>query len=138
MAAKSFRVTSASSVKVPAGPRKPTERELGDGIDVTARESYPVPVALPSGTAAVGQRPYVERIVDQALRTGLAHFAGMLMTGPRAGGKTRTGLELAASDLRLDDPDDSNLCKADPMGAVKGKPPYSSTSGRWFLKFYRP
>lgn len=47
----------------------------------------------------------------------------MLVTGPRAVGKTRTGLEFAASLLRLDDPDDRDLCKADPMAATEGRPP---------------
>jgi hypothetical protein len=75
------------------------------------------------GTTMAGARPYVSRIVDRTLKTGLAHFAGMLMTGPRAVGKTRTGLEFAASQLRLDDPDDRNLCRADPTGAIAGEPP---------------
>lgn len=78
---------------------------------------------LLSGTPVVGARPYLDRIVDQTLGSGLKHFAGMLMTGPRAVGKTRTGLEFCASQLRLDDPDDQNLCRADPMGAITGEPP---------------
>lgn len=78
---------------------------------------------LSSGPAGVGARPYVDRIVDRTLRTGLAHFAGMLITGPRAVGKTRTGLEFAASQIRLDDPDDRNLCRADPMDAIAAEPP---------------
>ena len=78
---------------------------------------------LGPGPAAASARPYVDRIVDRSLRTGLTHFAGMLMTGPRAVGKTRTGLEFAASQLRLDDSDDRNLCRADPMGAIRGEPP---------------
>ncbi len=58
------------------------------------------------------------RIVDATLSAGLHNFAGILITGPRAVGKTRTGLRFAASQLRLDDPDDRHLCQADPMGAI--------------------
>ena len=68
-------------------------------------------------------RPYTARIIDRTLRTGLENFAGMLITGPRAVGKTRSGLEHAASQLRLDDPDDRELCEADPMAAIGGEPP---------------
>ena len=68
-------------------------------------------------------RPYIPRIVDSAIRRGLASFAGMLVTGPRAVGKTRTGLRFAASQLRLDDPDDRDLCRADPMSAIERQPP---------------
>ncbi len=80
-------------------------------------------IPLFSDWSGAGERPYVDRIVDQALTTGLAHFAGMFVTGPRAVGKTRTGLEFCASRLQLDDPDDRNLCQADPMGAIKGEAP---------------
>lgn len=93
------------------------QHELGMETDM----NYRIPFS--SGTPVVGARPYVDRIVDRTLETDLAHFAGMLMTGPRAVGKTRTGLEFCASQLRLDDPDDRNLCRADPMGAIRNEPP---------------
>lgn len=97
------------------------------GANYTAR--------LGRGPAAASARPYVDRIVDRTLRTGLKHFPGMLITGPRAVGKTRTGLELAASQLRLDDPDDRNLCLADPMGAIRGEPPRLIDEWHWRPKF---
>ena len=75
------------------------------------------------GDGAPGARPYRPRIIDRALRTGLDNFPGMLITGPRAAGKTRTGLEFSASQLRLDDPDDQDLCRADPIAAATGQPP---------------
>ena len=74
------------------------------------------------GDDAPGARPYRPRIIDRALRTGLDNFPGMLITGPRAAGKTRTGLEFSASQLRLDDPDDQDLCRADPIAAATGQP----------------
>ena len=69
------------------------------------------------------RRPYIPRIVDSAIRRGLASYPGMLVTGPRAVGKTSTGLRFAASQLRLDDPDDRHLCRADPMSAIERQPP---------------
>lgn len=75
------------------------------------------------GDGAPGARPYRPRMIDRAIRTGLDNFPGMLITGPRAVGKTRTGLEFSASQLRLDDPDDRYLCRADPMAATTGEAP---------------
>ena len=83
--------------------------------------NYQVPTA--AGRDRTGTRPYAARIIDRTLRTGLENFARMLITGPRAVGKTRTSLEYAASQLRLDDPDDRDLCEADPMAAIGGEPP---------------
>ncbi len=81
------------------------------------------PTISSSPNEAPVARPYLPRIADRILRRSLRVFPGMLVTGPRAVGKTRTGLEFAASLLRLDDPDDRDLCKADPMAATEGRPP---------------
>lgn len=70
-----------------------------------------------------GGTPYSPRIVDRTLRRGLDNFPGMMITGPRAVGKTRTGLEFSASQRRLDDAADRDLCAADPMAAITGAPP---------------
>ena len=66
-------------------------------------------------------RPYLPRVIDAVLRTDLSAFAGVLMTGARGVGKTRTALELAKSTLRLDQVDDRSLVEADPIGAISGR-----------------
>ena len=40
---------------------------------------------------------YLPRIIDSVLRADLSAFAGVLVTGARGVGKTRTALELANS-----------------------------------------
>ena len=66
---------------------------------------------------------YLPRIVDSVLRTDLSAFAGVLVTGARGVGKTRTALELANSTLRLDQVNDRSLAEADPVGAISGREP---------------
>ena len=66
---------------------------------------------------------YLPRIVDSVLRADLSAFAGVLMTGARGVGKTRTALELANSTLRLDQVNDRSLVEADPVGAISGREP---------------
>ena len=78
---------------------------------------------LPPAPGGIAPRPYTPRIVDRILGRSLRVFPGMLVTGPRAVGKTRTGLEFGVSQLRLDDPDDRELYEADPMAATEGDPP---------------
>lgn len=70
-----------------------------------------------------GNPAYRPRMIDRTLRQGLAAFPGIMITGPRAVGKSRTGLEFAASHLPLDDPEHLELCEIDPMGALSGDPP---------------
>ena len=45
---------------------------------------------------------YRARIVDQIVQDALATFGAVIIQGPRAVGKTTTGLQVAASSMRLD------------------------------------
>ena len=62
--------------------------------------------------------PYIPRILDGVLKSALTAHRGILISGPRGAGKTRTGAETARSQLRLDHPGDRNAAEADPMGAI--------------------
>ena len=66
---------------------------------------------------------YVPRILDGVMRADLGAFAGVLVTGARGVGKTRTALELARSTLRLDRAGDRSLAEADPAGAISDREP---------------
>lgn len=66
---------------------------------------------------------YLPRIIDSVLRADLSAFAGVLVTGARGVGKTRTALELANSTLRLDQVNDRSLVEADPVGAISDREP---------------
>ncbi len=68
---------------------------------------------------------YIPRIFDKALGDILRTHLGVLLTGPRGIGKTRTGAEVARSQLRLDDPGDRAAAAADPVAAI--------TTGRYPL-----
>lgn len=52
----------------------------------------------------MGDQKYLRRFVDDFLDATMPHLPAFMITGPRASGKTTTGLERAVSVLRLDDP----------------------------------
>ena len=62
--------------------------------------------------------PYIPRILDGVLHNVLNAHRGVLITGLRGVGKTRTGVEITRSQLHLDDPQDLNLTQADPVAAL--------------------
>lgn len=76
--------------------------------------------------------PYIPRILDGVLNTALRAHKGVMITGPRGVGKTRTGVETARSQIRLDDPGDRNRAEADPMAAVSTGP-YPLLIDEWQL-----
>ncbi|PIE26663.1 MAG: ATP-binding protein, partial [Micrococcales bacterium] len=57
---------------------------------------------------------YVRRLPDAFLGELLGVVPGVMVTGPRAAGKTTTARRLAADVLRLDDPAVAAVVAADP------------------------
>lgn len=69
--------------------------------------------------ASVG---YVPRLADTRLAELIAHLPAVMVTGPRAAGKTTTARRLAAGVLRLDDPALTTAVAADPDAALRRVP----------------
>ncbi len=67
---------------------------------------------------------YFPRVVDAAIRDALDTFGAVILQGPRAAGKTTTGLHFAASAVRLDaSPELADLAAASPITVMKGETP---------------
>ena len=67
---------------------------------------------------------YRSRIVDQAISSALMTFGAVIVEGPRAVGKTTTGLQHAASSVRLDSsPDLATLADSAPDVVLAGETP---------------
>src|SRR5256885_4001 len=65
---------------------------------------------------------YVSRLVDVRLRELFAQLPAVLITGPRATGKTTTARALAATFVRLDREAEATVFRADPDAALRGLP----------------
>lgn len=61
---------------------------------------------------------YLPRLVDRTLGELLRSHPAVLLTGPRATGKTTTALRFAKSAIRLDRPEQAAVVSADPDGAL--------------------
>ena len=67
---------------------------------------------------------YWPRIVDVALGDDLSTFGGVILEGPRASGKTATGLHRAHSSVRLDsNPELVSLAETSPEVVLEGSAP---------------
>ena len=86
----------------------------------------------PSQTAVQNRRKllygqkmtYIERAVDTRLERLLSSMGGVLIEGPRACGKTSTGLQHAKSSIRLDEsPTVVQLAELDPQAVLQGDTP---------------
>ena len=69
-----------------------------------------------------GIENYISRIADRALAADLGGWPAVLVTGPRAVGKTTTSQRLAESVLCLDRPDERSLVLDDPDAAISVGP----------------
>lgn len=63
---------------------------------------------------------YVARLADVLVDELLTAFPALLLVGPRAVGKTTTGLRRASSVVHLDRPDQAGVFRADPDAALAG------------------
>lgn len=67
---------------------------------------------------------YVKRYADDELSRRLGHAGAVLITGPKACGKTETALQTAASDIRMDADDQAAaLMQFDPHQVLMGATP---------------
>jgi predicted AAA+ superfamily ATPase len=67
---------------------------------------------------------YRERIVDQIVQSALHTFGAVIIQGPRAAGKTTTGLQVSTSSIRLDStPELAALAETSPSTVLTGKTP---------------
>lgn len=62
---------------------------------------------------------YLPRIVDLVVAERMADFPAVSLIGPRALGKTTTAARLARSVLRLDDPGQAAVVRANPDAALR-------------------
>jgi predicted AAA+ superfamily ATPase len=65
---------------------------------------------------------YLPRLVDPLLTELLADHPAVLLTGPRASGKTTTGRRHSTGRLRLDRPGEAAVARADPDAALADGP----------------
>jgi predicted AAA+ superfamily ATPase len=65
---------------------------------------------------------YTERLIDPRLRRLFAELPALLITGPRATGKTTTAARLARTVVRLDRAADAAAFEADPDAALRAQP----------------
>lgn len=66
---------------------------------------------------------YIRRIVDGQLDEFMAALPAIVIEGPKAVGKTATGLQRARTVRRLDDPAQRAVAEADPALLLDGAPP---------------
>ena len=67
-------------------------------------------------------QPYQPRIADASLVGLLRDFSAVSIVGPRASGKTTTASRHARTSLRLDDPGQSAVVRANPDASLRGLP----------------
>ena len=70
----------------------------------------------------VASGAYLPRLLDGRLSELFAQLPALLITGPRAAGKTTTGRRHAASIVRLDREAEAAAFRADPDAALRGQP----------------
>ena len=66
--------------------------------------------------------PYLPRLVDRDLPQLLGELPALLLTGPRATGKTTTATRYAQTVVRLDRPAEAEAVRADPDAFLRGLP----------------
>jgi len=68
------------------------------------------------------ERPYVGRLVDPKVDDLFAQLPALLLTGPRATGKTTTARRHSATVIRLDREAEAAAFRADPDAALRSQP----------------
>jgi uncharacterized protein len=71
------------------------------------------------GTATTATRPYLERLLDRKLADLFSQLPALLLTGPRAVGKTTTARRHATEVVRLDRAAEAAAFVADPDAALR-------------------
>lgn len=72
----------------------------------------------------IGRVAYLPRTVDARVDRLLHAMGGVVLEGPRACGKTSTGLRHARSSIRLDaSPEAVTLAELDPVSLLQGEVP---------------
>jgi predicted AAA+ superfamily ATPase len=71
---------------------------------------------------AVGAPAYTPRLVDRLLKELMTQLPALLITGPRATGKTTSLRRYAATVVRLDRPAEAAAFRADPDAALRSLP----------------
>ena len=65
---------------------------------------------------------YLPRLVDGLLDRRMRHHPAVLLLGPRATGKTTTAQRHARTTIRLDQPAEAAIVRADPDAALRNRP----------------
>src|SRR5207253_1637460 len=73
-------------------------------------------------TSPIGNGDYLPRLLDGRLSELFAQLPALLITGPRAAGKTTTGRRHAAGIVRLDREAEAAAFRADPDAALRDLP----------------
>ena len=68
------------------------------------------------------EAPYIPRLVDDLVLSLVRNAPAIMLTGPRASGKTTTALRHAADVVRLDRPAEAAAFRADPDAALAARP----------------
>lgn len=67
---------------------------------------------------------YLPRLTDHQIKESMRSFGGVLIQGPRACGKTSTGLQIANSTVYLDaEPQLADLAQTHPSQILEGETP---------------
>ena len=66
-------------------------------------------------------RKYLHRLIDSQIEQALQEHPAVMITGPRACGKTTTAARHAATLVRLDRPAEARVFQADPDAALKAQ-----------------
>lgn len=70
----------------------------------------------------ISDNSYLPRLLERRIQSLFASLSALLVTGPRAAGKTTLAERFAATVVRLDNPAEAVAFRADPDAALRGLP----------------